>query len=214
MAYGRGQPLMSDADYDALKAELRAKASVVTAEGPRCSIRSKKMYSDANPDYLRMTLLNLPAAGLVLTVLFALDDLTGFEITSLLELPPPYGILALWGLLLPAVFVVSTSLTNLVLRDNLVLRAPCPNCGAENFSYFGDILGVAGNRGVNVTECSGCRADISFDLNKRIVVVDKTPEEKAEAAAALAAKKAASAAKKAAAAAKKAAAGGGGGGSA
>jgi len=47
MAYTRGAPIMSDADYDALKAELRAKASVVTAEGPRCSIRSKKMYSDA-----------------------------------------------------------------------------------------------------------------------------------------------------------------------
>lgn len=206
MAYGRGAPIMADADYDALKAELRAKASVVTAEGPRCSIRTKKMYSDANPDYLRMTLLNLPAATVVLGLLFGLDDLTGFEITSLLELPPPFGILALWGVLLPAVFVVATSLTNLVLKDALVLRAPCPNCGSENVSYFGDILTVPGNRGVNVIECTGCRADISFDLNKRIVVVDKTPEEKAEAAAALAAKKAASAAKKAAAAAKKAAA--------
>jgi len=209
MAYARGAPILADADYDALKAELRAKASVVTAEGPRCSIRTKKMYSDAQPDYLRMTALNVPAATLVLAVLFALDDLTGFEITSILELPPPWGIVALWGLLLPAVFVLATSLTNLVLRDNLVLRAPCPNCSAENITYFGDILTVPGNRGVNVTECTGCRADISFDFNKRIVVVDKTPEEKAEAIAALAAKKAASAAKKAAAAARKAAGGGG-----
>jgi len=36
-----------------------------TVQGPRCSIRSKNIYSDANPDYLKMTLLNLPAAILV-----------------------------------------------------------------------------------------------------------------------------------------------------
>ena len=34
-------------------------------QGPRCSIRSRKLYSDALPDYLKMTLLNLPAAVLV-----------------------------------------------------------------------------------------------------------------------------------------------------
>lgn len=46
-------------------------------QGPRCSIRSKKMYSDATPDYLRMTALNLPAALLVLGFLFSIDDITG-----------------------------------------------------------------------------------------------------------------------------------------
>lgn len=46
-------------------------------QGPRCSLRSKKMYSDAYPDYLRMTALNLPAALLVLGVLFSIDDITG-----------------------------------------------------------------------------------------------------------------------------------------
>ena len=34
-------------------------------QGPRCSIRSRKLYSDATPDYLKMTLLNLPAAVVV-----------------------------------------------------------------------------------------------------------------------------------------------------
>lgn len=34
-------------------------------QGPRCSIRSKKMYADATPDYLKMTLLNLPATVVV-----------------------------------------------------------------------------------------------------------------------------------------------------
>lgn len=205
-AYSTGNPILSDEDYDALKNELRQRGSIVSAQGPRCSIRSKKMYSDATPDYLRMTALNLPAALLVLGFLFSIDDITGFEVTSLIELPPPGGIIALWAVVLPALYLLSTSITNLVLRDHTILKGPCPNCGTDNFTYFGDIFTVSGNKGVNVLECSSCKADLSYDMKKRVIVVDRTPEEKAEEMAAAAAKKAAAAAKKAAAAARKAAA--------
>lgn len=51
-----------------------------------------------------------------------MDDLTGFEITKFLELPQPYGIFAVWGVVLPAIFLLSTTLTNLVLKDGLILR--------------------------------------------------------------------------------------------
>lgn len=204
MAYAKGNPIMSDEDFDALKAELRSRSSIVSAQGPRCSLRSKKMYSDAYPDYLRMTALNLPAALLVLGALFSIDDITGFEVTSLIELPPPGGIIALWAVVLPALYLLSTSITNLVLRDATILKGPCPNCGAENFTYFGDIFTVSGNRGSNVVECGNCKADLTYDLAKRMIAVDRTPEAKADELAALAAKKAASAAKKAAAAARKA----------
>lgn len=205
MAYSRGNPILSDEEYDALKAELKQRGSVVSAQGPRCSIRSKKMYSDAYPDYLRMTALNIPAALLCLGFLFSIDDITGFEVTSLIELPPPGGIIALWALVLPVLYLLSTSITNLVLKDHTILRGPCPNCGTDNFTYFGDIFTVSGNKGSNVLECSNCKADLTYDLNKRVIVVDRTPEEKAQTLAAAAAKKAAAAAKKAAAAAKKAA---------
>ena len=47
MAYARGKPIMSDEDYDELKGGLKTNSSIVTAQGPRCSIRSKKMYGDA-----------------------------------------------------------------------------------------------------------------------------------------------------------------------
>lgn len=53
---------------------------------------SQKMYSDTTPDYLRMLAINVPAALLVLGLVFSIDDLTGFEITKLIELPPPYGV--------------------------------------------------------------------------------------------------------------------------
>jgi len=204
-AYQAGKPVMSDEEFEALKAELKAKNSVAVAQGPRCSLRSRKMYSDASIDYVKMTALNIPATLLLLGALFSIDDITGFEITEIIELPPPIGILALWGLLLPALFLLATSITNLVLRDGIILRGPCPNCGTDNGTYFGDIFTVPGNKGNNKLECSSCKADLSYDQNKRVIVVDKTPEEKQTEIAAAAAKKAAAAAKKAAAAAKKAA---------
>lgn len=202
-AYYKGTPVLTDEEYDELKATLRQKNSVVVAQGPRCSIRTKQMYSDAQPDYLRMTLLNVPAALLVLGLLFSVDDLTGFEITSLIELPPPLGLVALWGVLLPGIFVVATSLTNIVFRNSLVLKGTCPSCGTENYTYFGDIFNVSGNTGQNNVECTNCKATLTFDSNKRVVVVAETAEEKQAKIAAAAAKKAAAAAKKAAAAAKR-----------
>ena len=52
MGKRRGRPrsctqLMSDTDFDALKLKLRRENSIITAEGPRCSLTSRKMYSTA-----------------------------------------------------------------------------------------------------------------------------------------------------------------------
>ncbi len=58
--------------------------------------------------------------------------------------PEPWGIVALWGVLLPIVYVLSTSITNAVFKDALILRGTCPNCGTESTTYFGDILTVSG----------------------------------------------------------------------
>jgi hypothetical protein len=64
----------------------------------------------------------------------------------LIELPEPYGIVVLWGFLLPTIYVLASSLTNAVFKDALILKAPCPNCGTETTTYFGDILTVAGEQ--------------------------------------------------------------------
>jgi len=183
MSYSRGKPIVTDAEFDALKAQLRATNSMVTQAGPRCSIRSKRVYSDAYPDYLKMTLLNLPGALLVLGFVFAIDDITGLEITQAIELPPPYSILFLWGLVFPTVYVLAVSITNAVLPDALILKAPCPNCGTSNQAYFGGIFNVAGNTRSAVIECSNCLADNEFDALRREVVIVKSAEEKQAAKA-------------------------------
>lgn len=205
LSYNRGKPILSDDEYDELRAELKSKNSIVVQAGPRCSIRSRRVYSDATPDYLKLTLLNVPAALLVLGFIFAIDDITGFEITKAIELPPPYSILFLWGLVFPTIYVISTSLTNIVLPDALILSADCPNCGTPNQAYFGGIFNVAGNRKETVTECSNCKSDLQFNAIRREVIVAKTGDEKAAEAAEKKKKKAAAAAarKKAAAAAEK-----------
>lgn len=193
ISYNRGKPILSDEEYDELRVELKSQDSIVVAAGPRCSIRSRKVYSDAKPDYLKMTLLNVPAALLVLGFIFAIDDITGFEITKAIELPPPYSILFLWGLVFPTIYVISTSLTNIVLPDALILSADCPNCGTENQAYFGGIFNIEGNRKETVAVCSNCNADLKYTAIRREVTVEKTGEEKAAEAAEKKRKKAAAA---------------------
>lgn len=128
IAYTQGKPIMSDGDYDALKVELRGKGSIVSAQGPRCSIRTKKMYADAEVDVARTVALNLPAAFLVLGVFAAIDYGTGFGLTNLVELPAPYGVWALWVLVLPTLFVVSYALTQIGFKDSVIIKGSCPNC--------------------------------------------------------------------------------------
>ena len=61
-----------------------------------------------------------------LFALFSVDDITGFKITSLLELPQPWGILVTWGCVLPLVFLIASALTNLVFKDGIILNVrPC-----------------------------------------------------------------------------------------
>lgn len=196
MAYSRGKPILDDDEFDELKGKLKASGSIVVQAGPRCSIRSRRVYSDAEPDYFKMTLINVPATLIVLGVIFSIDDLTGFEITKAIELPQPYSLLFLWGLVFPLIFVTASSITAAILPDNLILKADCPNCGANNQAYFGGIFNVAGNTKSATVECQNCLADLEFDNIKREVVVVTSAEDKQAAAAAAAKKKAAAAAKK------------------
>ena len=64
-----------------------------------------------------------------LLALFSIDDITGFQITNLVELPEPYGIIFLWGAVFPSIFIFVASITNFVFRDNLILKV-CKQNGA------------------------------------------------------------------------------------
>ncbi|KAG8476554.1 hypothetical protein CXB51_033509 [Gossypium anomalum] len=71
MAYVSGKPVLRDEEFDDLKLRLKMEGSEIVVEGPRCSLRSRKVYSDLSVDYLKMVLLNVPATVVALGLVFA-----------------------------------------------------------------------------------------------------------------------------------------------
>lgn len=171
MAYVSGNPILSDEEFDNLKLKLKTEGSMIVVEGPRCSLRSRKVYSDLTVDYFKMFLLNVPAALVALGLFFFLDDLTGFEITYLLELPEPFSFIFTWFAAFPLILYLSTSITQLIVKDFLILRGPCPNCGAENLSFFGTILSISSGGNTNKVKCSDCGTELEYDSKKRLITL-------------------------------------------
>uniref|UniRef100_A0A0F7GZ28 PGRL1A transmembrane protein n=1 Tax=Hypseocharis bilobata TaxID=253189 RepID=A0A0F7GZ28_9ROSI len=176
MAYVSGKPIVSDEEYDKLKLKLKAEGSSIVVEGPRCSLRSRKVYSDLSVDYFKMFLLNVPAAVVALTLFFFLDDLTGFEITYLLELPEPFSFVFTWFAALPLIVWLSTVITNVIVKDFLILKGPCPNCGTENTSFFGTILSVSSGGTNNNLKCSNCGTALVYDSKTRLITLPEGSE--------------------------------------
>ncbi|XP_042483897.1 PGR5-like protein 1B, chloroplastic [Macadamia integrifolia] len=176
MAYVAGKPIMTDQEYDQLKIRLKTEGSDIVVEGPRCSLRSRKVYSDLTVDYFKMFLLNVPAAVVALTLFFFLDDLTGFEITYLLELPEPFSFIFTWFAALPLILWIAQSITNVIVKDFLILKGPCPNCGAENVSFFGTILSVSSGGSTNNIKCSNCGTELVYDSGTRLITLPEPSE--------------------------------------
>uniref|UniRef100_A0A0F7GZP2 PGRL1A transmembrane protein n=1 Tax=Francoa sonchifolia TaxID=23250 RepID=A0A0F7GZP2_9ROSI len=176
MAYVSGNPILTDKEFDQLKLRLKVEGSDIVAEGPRCSLRSRKVYSDLSVDYFKMFLLNVPAAVVALTLFFFLDDLTGFEITYLLELPEPFSFIFTWFAALPLIFWSAQAITNVIVKDFLILKGACPNCGTENVSFFGTILSISSGGTSNTVKCSNCGTPLIFDSTMRLITLPEGSE--------------------------------------
>ncbi|KAG0542597.1 hypothetical protein BDA96_02G118200 [Sorghum bicolor] len=176
MAYVSGNPIMTDQEFDELKLRLKKEGSDIVTEGPRCSLRSRKVYSDLTVDYFKMLLLYVPAAVVALTLFFFLDDLTGFEITLLLELPEPFSFIFTWFAALPLIFWVAQAFTNVIVKDFLILKGPCPNCGTENLSFFGTILSVSSGGSTNSVKCASCGTVLEYDSASRLITLPEPAE--------------------------------------
>ncbi|KAL9246771.1 hypothetical protein vseg_020265 [Gypsophila vaccaria] len=171
MAYVSGKQILSDKEFDDLKLRLKMEGSMIVVEGPRCSLRSRKVYSDLTVDYFKMFLLNVPAAVVALGLFFFLDDITGFEITYLLELPEPYSFIFTWFAAIPVILWSSQAITKLIVKDFLILKGACPNCGTENLSFFGTILSISSGGEANKLKCSNCSTELVFDSKSRLMTL-------------------------------------------
>uniref|UniRef100_A0A0A9DEM0 PGR5-like protein 1A, chloroplastic n=1 Tax=Arundo donax TaxID=35708 RepID=A0A0A9DEM0_ARUDO len=170
MAYAAGKPIMSDAEFDELKLRLKKDGSDIVTEGPRCSLRSHKVYSDLTVDYLKMFLLNVPATAVALGLFFFIDELTGFEI-NVFQLPEPFRFIFTWFAALPLILFLAQSLTNAIVQDFLILKGPCPNCGTENLSFFGIILSVSSGGTTNIVKCANCSTELVYDSKSRLITL-------------------------------------------
>uniref|UniRef100_A0A0F7GZP6 PGRL1A transmembrane protein n=1 Tax=Masdevallia picturata TaxID=125444 RepID=A0A0F7GZP6_9ASPA len=170
-AYVSGNSIVSDKEFDQLKLKLKQQGSRIVQEGPRCSLRTRKVYSDLAVDYFKMFLLNVPAAVIALILFFFLDDLTGFEITNLLELPEPFSFIFTWFAALPLIAFLALSITNFIVKDFLILKGPCPNCGVDNVSFFGTILSIPSGGTENTVKCSNCGTSMLYDSIVRLITL-------------------------------------------
>lgn len=141
-SYNAGKPVLSDEEYDELKRELQRQNSPVVMQGPRCSIRTQRVYSDASVDYFKEAILNVPGAIITLLILFLFDAATSYRVTYLVELPEPYSFLFTWGVVIPGIYYGAVTLTNFAIKDPLILKGPCPNCGEPNWTFFGSIFNI------------------------------------------------------------------------
>ncbi|XP_027362409.1 PGR5-like protein 1A, chloroplastic isoform X2 [Abrus precatorius] len=171
MAYVSGKPIVSDKEFDELKLRLKMEGSEIVAEGPRCSLRSRKVYSDLSVDYLKMFLLNVPATVIALGLFFFLDDLTGFEISYLLKLPEPFSFIFTWFAAVPLIVWLAQSITSAIVKDFLILKGPCPNCGTENTSFFGTILSISSGDSTNTVKCESCGTKMVYDSTTRLITL-------------------------------------------
>jgi hypothetical protein len=154
--YMKGTPVMSDTDFDQLKAELKEEGSKFAVQSePKCYLDTGVCKATFEVDFFRSNLLYLPAGF----VLMGLWLLFGYElIEPIIRINPV--ILSIMGL--PWVYTGAKGFTESVIFENkLIAYGPCPNCNAQNRIYFGNILGVEGFGQVAECKCPNCKAEFN-----------------------------------------------------
>lgn len=150
--YLKGNPTMSDTEFDSLKGELMAEGSKFAVQTePKCYIDTGICKVTLQEDKFRSNLLYLPA-GSILMILWLFF---GFElIEPIIRINPV--ILAIIGT--PWVYTGAKGVTEkFIFEDKFVTYGPCPNCGFENRVYFGKILGVEGFTNQADVKCPNCK---------------------------------------------------------
>ena len=168
-AYLNGEPIMSDGEFDALKATLKEENSefAVSTE-PKCYIDTGICTVTMKDDFFRNNLLYLPVGAILSIVWLGV----GFElIEPIVRLNP----LLLFSLGVPLIINGSRKITDdYIFVNNKVVYGPCPSCEAENRIYFGDILGVEGFKDVATVKCPNCKA--TFDVQRSTLRASTVPK--------------------------------------
>ena len=167
--YKMGKPFLNDAEYDALRNELREQGSlVVLHDGASCSPDSGLCKTDLRVDNGKTRLLYLPGTSggllLVMEVIF-----------WTLHLDPILS--AVLGAV-PAYFFGVWFTENIFAQKPLVTQANCPDCGHLHNIYFGDLFAVQQDNivpggpapDVIACKCPNCKIELEADRNKMLLI--------------------------------------------
>lgn len=159
-AYLKGEPVMTDSEFDTLKKELKEAGSKFAVDTePKCYIDTGVCKVTLQEDKFRSNLLYLPAS-IALSVLWLG---LGFEfIEPIIRLNP----IILFLLGSPLIYNGAKVITEeLIFTNKLVAYGPCPSCEYENRVYFGNILGVEGFSDTANVKCPNCKTTFTVQRN-------------------------------------------------
>lgn len=156
-AYLKGEPILSDEEFDSLKTELKeADSKFAVSRQPKCLIDTGICTVTLQEDQFRSNLLYLPALSILVSVWLG----PVFEIIAnfVVRLNP------LFFLLVGAypIYLAALAITDeFIFTNKKIAFGPCPSCEFENRIYFGNILGVEGFDQQADVKCPNCKTEFS-----------------------------------------------------
>lgn len=155
-AYSKGAPIISDKEWDDLKASLaEANSKIAVSSEPKCYVDTGVCKVTFQLDKLRTSSLYVPAALLLGTFFIGIS----YEVPFI-----RYNVNPLFALLLggfPISIATKFITENIFFKDPFVASGPCPNCGTIQQVFFGDVLGVAGAKEECSNKCTNCNSNLT-----------------------------------------------------
>lgn len=168
-AFNKGEMLMEDAAFDALKRELKEEGSkFAVSKEPKCYIDTGVCTVTLQNDDFRTNLLYLPV-GIIAASLWIFGS---WQFIPALRLINPLFIILLGS---PLVYLLTPFITdNFLFENKKIAFGPCPQCEAENRVYFGNILGCEGFGENAVVKCGNCKTE--FNVQRSTLRASTNPK--------------------------------------
>jgi len=156
-AYIKGNPILSDQQFDDLKLSLKnTNSKLAVTAAPKCYVDTGVCKVSWTPDKLKQTTLYLPAAliGVILWEGLLYELLEPFK-----DFNPLFSLLLGW---LPIQAFSQKVTEEVVFKNPMVSSGPCPSCGVDNTVFFGDVLGVEGDMEESSVTCKNCKCSLTI----------------------------------------------------
>jgi len=142
---------------------------IAASTEPKCYVDSGVCKVNWVPDVFRTTSLFVPA-GLISSIIFLglVYEIPFLDINPIFALA--IGCVPLFN------FIVKPITENFLFKDPFVASGPCPACGVENRVFFGDVLGVEGDRDESTVKCTNCKS--SMTIKRSTLRVSTLPSSK------------------------------------